>query len=155
VLASEPFRVARVETIVPEFAGRCEEAFRTRPDWIRWIDLGLARASDVVTTAGPVCRLTVEELYRREAENWSHRTLLPEDEQSGSILLPVAVRTLIRISEIRSTGQGVAEAGFEWQWRLNQAGQRLGLDTSPRHGWAQLVLDDSGWRATRVEPGSR
>ncbi|MFZ5926789.1 MAG: hypothetical protein ACOYX1_04990 [Acidobacteriota bacterium] len=151
ILASEPFRAARVETIDSESPGRCQEALSAQAGWRRWTSLGIGRLSEVVTAAGPVCRLAVEETFRREAENWSHRSLPASLESGAAIVLPVAVPSLVRISEIRSTARGVAEASFEWQWRLNQAGQRLGIDTRVSRGWAQLVLDDSGWRAARVE----
>lgn len=155
ILASEPFRAARVESIDPEAPGRCQEALRARAGWDRWTGLGIARLSEVVTATGPVCRLVVDEIFRREAESWSHRALPAASGGEARIMLPVAVPSLVRISEIRSTGRGVAEAGFEWQWRLNQAGQRLGIDTKLDRGWAQLVLDDGGWRALRVELGTR
>ncbi len=155
ILASEPFRAARVETLAAEAPGRCQEALSSQAGWKRWTSLGLARVSDVITTGGPVCRLTVEEGFRREAENWSHRAVSSEPGGAAAITLPVAVPTLVRISEIRSAGRGVAEAVFQWQWRLNQAGQRLGIEVTPRRGWAQLVLDDSGWRAARIELGIR
>lgn len=155
ILASEAFRAAHVETLAGETPGRCQEVLSSQAGWNRWISLGIARASDVVTTAGPVCRLVVEETFRREAENWSHRALSEEPDGDAAIVLPVAVPTLVQISEIRSVGRGVAETAFEWQWRLNQAGQRLGIEVTPRRGWAQLVLDDSGWRAARVELGTR
>lgn len=154
ILASEPFRGARVETIDSEAPGRCQEALSAQAGWERWTSLGIARLSEVVTATGPVCRLVVDEVFRREAENWSHRAQSVGPGAEARLVLPVAVPTLVRISEIRSTGRGVAEAGFEWQWRLNQAGQRLGIDTTPRSGWAQLVLDDGGWRALRVELGA-
>lgn len=155
ILASESLRAARVETLAAEAPGRCQETLITQAGWNRWIGLKIAQVSDVVTAAGPVCRLTVEETFRREAENWSHRALSGDPGSSGTIVLPVAVPTLVRIVEIRAVGRGVAEASFEWQWRPNQAGQRLGIDVAPRSGWAQLVLDDRGWRATRVELGAR
>ncbi len=151
ILASESFRAARMETLTAEAPGRCQEALSSQAGWSRWVGLGIARAADVMTTAGPVCRLVVEETFRRESENWSHRALSSQPAEAATIMLPVAVPTLVQISEIRSTGRGVAEAAFQWQWRLNQAGQRLGIEVTPRHGWAQLVLNDSGWRAVRVE----
>ncbi|MEJ5369458.1 MAG: hypothetical protein WHT08_14160 [Bryobacteraceae bacterium] len=125
-----------------------------RPEWNRWLGLGLAQTSEIATSSGPVCLLILEESARREAESWRHRA--PED-WSGEdrIVLPVAVRALLRVSEIRPAGQGVADASFEWQWRPNQPGQKLGIDTSPRTGTARLVLEDSGWRATNVEAGDR
>lgn len=155
ILAGETFLAARVETLPVEAPGRCREALSSQTGWQRWISLGIARASDAVTTAGPVCRLMVEETFRREAENWSHRSSPQEPGGGSAIVLPVAVPTLIQITEIRSVGRGIAEAAFEWQWRLNQAGQRLGIEVTPRRGWAQLVLDDSGWRAVRIEMGSK
>lgn len=155
ILASESFRAAHVESLAAETSGRCQEALSSQAGWNRWIGLGIARVTDVVTTAGPVCRLIVEESFRREAENWSHRALSGEPGGGATVVLPVAVPTLVQITEIRSVGRGVAEAAFDWQWRLNQAGQRLGIEVTPRRGWAQLVLDDSGWRAARVELGTR
>ncbi len=156
ILASEPFRAARVESIDSEAPGRCQEASSAQAGWDRWTSLGIARLSEVVTATGPVCRLVVDEVFRREAENWSHRASLASSPgYEAKITLPVAVPALVRILEIRSTGLGVAEAGFEWQWRLNQAGQRLGIDTKLSRGWTQLVLDDGGWRALRVELGTR
>lgn len=155
LLASEPFRVARLEIAAAEAPGSCQEATKSQPDWSRWTSLGIAHVSTVITTTGTVCRLAVEETYWREAENWRHRTPPERPSAQAEIALPVAVRSLLRVSEIRSTGNGVAEAAFEWQWRLNQAGQHLGIDTTPRRGWAQLVRDESQWRAMRVEPGSQ
>lgn len=153
LLASESFRLARTEALPSEAPGRCEDVTGAHPEWGRWISVGIARASTIVTSAGAVCRLTMDEVYRREAESWGQRALPRSPAAGADMILPVAVRSLVRVSEIRSLGRGVAEAAFEWQWRLNQAGQRLGIDTTPRPGWAQLVLDDGGWRATRVEPG--
>ena len=153
LLASETFLTARVESISTEMPGRCPLDPGGLPDWNRWVSLGIARFSEVMTAVGPVCRLTVEEVFRREAENWHHRTGVNPSPDERAFLLPVAVRSLSRILDLRSLGSGVAEASFEWQWRLNQAGQRLGIDTSPRRGWAQLVLSNDGWHAARVEPG--
>lgn len=153
VLASEAFRAARVETLDTEFAGPCSEALAAQPDWNRWAGLGLVRTAGVVTAGGHVCRLSLDEAVRREAESWRHRAASPAPEDHGRFVLPVAVRSLIRILEIRSVGRGVAETLFEWQWRPNQAGLRLGVSTAPRAGMAQLVLDDGGWRAVRVDPG--
>lgn len=155
LLASEPFRVARLETAAAEAPGPCQEAINHHPEWSRWTSLGIARVSTVVTTAGAVCRLAVEETYWREAENWSHRAPPQASSAQTEIKLPVAVRSLLRVSEIRSLGNGVAEAAFEWQWRLNQAGQRFGIDTRPLRGWAQLVRDESQWRAMRIELGGQ
>jgi hypothetical protein len=152
LLASEPFRAARVETIPSELPGRCTDALGGQLSWNRWISLGVARVSEIMTASGPVCRLSVEEVFRREAENWRHRTTSDLTASEPAIILPVAVRSLSRILDLRSAGRGVAEVSFEWQWRLNQAGQRLGIDTAPRRGWAQLVLDEGGWRTSRVEP---
>lgn len=154
LLASEPFRTARFEVLPETTPARCADSLAGQPAWSRWIGLGLASASEVVTAAGPVCRLTVDEAVRREADNWIHRVPSAGKGNEAALALPVAVRSLLRVSEIRTAGRGVAEASFEWQWRLNTAGQRLGIDTSPRTGWAQLVLDDSGWRTSRVEPGA-
>jgi len=155
LLASEPFRVARLETAAAEAPGPCPEAMNHHPEWSRWTSLGIARVSTVVTTAGAVCRLAVEETYWREAENWRHRIPPDNAPARGEIALPVGVRSLVRVSDIRSVGNGVAEAAFEWQWRLNQAGQRFGIDTKPLRGWAQLVRDESQWRAMRIELGGQ
>lgn len=136
------------------YPGRCLDARDARPEWNRWLGLGLAQTSEIATSSGPVCRLILEESVRREAESWQHR--VPVDWSGGDrIALPVAVRSLIRVSEIRPAGRGIAGAVFEWQWRPNQAGQRLGVDSNPHTGTAQLVLYDSGWRATNVEAGER
>ncbi len=153
LLASETFLTARVESIPTELPGRCPHSPGGLPDWNRWVSLGIARFAEVMTAEGPVCRLTVEETYRREAENWHHRMGASPSPNERALTLPVAVRSLSRILDLRPLGRGVAEVSFEWQWRLNQAGQRLGIDTSPRRGWAQLVLADEGWRTARVEPG--
>lgn len=153
LLASDAFRMARFETLPPAAAGRCPEVLGGQPEWNRWIGLGIARAAEIVTSSGPLCRLVADEAIRREAENWRHRIPVPAAGDEDRVVLPVAVRSLLRVNEIRSVGRGVAEATFEWHWRLNQLGQRLGIDTSPRRGWSQLVLDDSGWRASRVEAG--
>ncbi len=136
------------------YAGRCLEARDARPEWNLWLGLGLAQTSEIATSSGLVCRLVLEETVRREAESWWHRA--PEDWSGGDrIVLPVAVRALIRVSEVRPTGRGVADTVFEWQWRPNLAGQRLGVDTSSHTGAAQLVFDDGGWRATNVEVSNR
>lgn len=152
LLASKPFRSALIETVESSFTGRCAEAPNARPEWNRWLGLGLARTSEIATSSGPLCRLTLEETARLEAESWRHRA---SGEAGGErIILPVAVRSLIRISELRQAGRGVADAVFEWQWRPNGAGQRLGVDSSLHTGTAQLVLDDSGWRAGHIEFGN-
>lgn len=154
LLASETFRKARVESIPTELPGRCPLTPGGLKDWNRWVSVGIARFSEVMTAEGPVCRLTVEETFRREAEDWHHRTGASSLPDKPALIVPVAVRSLTRILDLHSRGRGVAEVTFEWHWRLNQAGQRLGMDTSLRQGWAQLVLAEAGWRATRVEPGS-
>ncbi len=135
------------------YPGRCLDARDARPEWNRWLGLGLTQTSEIATSSGPVCRLILEETVRREAESWQHR--IPRLSGGESIVLPVAVRTLVRVTELRPAGRGVAGAVFEWQWRPNQAGQKLGVDSSPHTGTAQLVLGDSGWRATNVEAGNR
>jgi len=152
LLASEPFRTARTETVDSSYAGHCPEARDARSEWNRWLELGLAQTSEIATSSGPLCRLILEETARREAESWRHRA--PGDAGGERIVLPVAVRSLIRISELRPAGRGLADATFEWQWRPSQAGLKLGVDLSPRTGTAQLVLDDSGWRVLRIEIGN-
>jgi|GEM_PF-2634947 len=154
VLASEPFRTARIVTLPARHAGSCSEAMAAQPEWNRWVQLGLGAAAPVMASEGPYCRFALEEAVEREARNWSHRIPQSASQSPESLVVPVAVRSLLRISEIRAVGRGVAEAVIEWQWRPNLAGQRLGVDSRPHSGWAQLVLDESGWRATRVEATS-
>ena len=154
VLASEPFRAARTVTLPARLAGSCSEAMAAQPEWNRWVQLGLGAAAPVMASEGPYCRFALEETVDREARNWSHRIPRNAAQSPESLVVPVAVRSLLRISDIRSLGRGVAEAAIEWQWRPNLAGQRLGIDTRPHGGWAQLALDESGWRATRVEIAS-
>lgn len=154
LLATEPFLTARIETAESSHPGRCPAALDARPDWNRWLGLGLAHTSEIATSSGPVCRLILEESVRREAESWGHR--IPRLSGGGEdIVLPVAVRALIRVSEIRPAGRGVADTVFEWQWRPNQAGQKLGVDSSPHTATARLILSDSGWRASGIEVGER
>jgi len=125
-----------------------------QPEWNRWVQLGLAAAVRVMASDGPYCRFVLEETVEREARNWSHRIPQGATQSPDSLVVPVAVRSLLHIAEIRPAGRGVAEAEIEWHWRPNLAGQRLGVDSRPHGGRAQLVLDDSGWRATRVETAS-
>lgn len=151
ILATQAFVSAKAVRLASVHAGSCGQALESQPEWNRWVHLGLASAVPFLSSSGPICRLALEENVARETQNWIHR--VPDDAAgSGEMLLvPVAVRNLLAVSEILPSGAGAAEAQFEWQWRLNVAGQRLGLDTTPKRGWAVLVLEEGGWRASKVE----
>ncbi|MGB9611152.1 MAG: hypothetical protein ACPL7M_09305 [Bryobacteraceae bacterium] len=155
ILASVPFssasaRVVRLPAAAP---GGCPQALASQPEWSRWTQLGLASLSPVMTSAGPSCRLVLEEVIAREAESWIHRVEASRSGEGDGLVVPVAVRTLLRVVEVHPTGSGAADVAFEWQWRLNAAGQRLGIQASPKVGTAQLVLEDGRWRAARVDVG--
>lgn len=153
ILASQPFTSALTVRLAAVQPVDCGAALAAQPEWDRWIRLGLASTSPFMTSSGPSCRLVLEESVAREAQSWLHR-LGSGAESPGEaemLVVPVAVRGLVRILAVRSAGSGVAEAEFEWQWRLNLAGQRLGMESEPKTGSAQLVLESGGWRAARVD----
>lgn len=155
ILATTAFAEARAVRLAGVHSGSCSMALQAEPEWGRWIQLGLATATPVMTSSGMTCRLVLEETVAREAQNWSHRVEGDSSPGGDSILVvPVAVRSLIRVAEIRLVGRGMAEAVFEWQWRFNLIGQRLGMDSRPKQGRAQLVVEEGSWRASRVEIGS-
>ena len=155
ILASAPFssasaRVVRLPAFVP---GGCQQALASQPEWSQWTQLGLASLSPLMTSSGPSCRLVLEETVAREAESWIHRVDAAGSGGEGELVVPVAVRTLLRIVDVHSAGSGAADVAFEWQWRMNAAGQRLGIHASPRMGTGQLALEEGRWRAVRVDIG--
>lgn len=153
ILATKAFASARTVQLVGVHPDSCSSAVQAEPDWGRWIQLGLATATPVMTSSGMTCRLTLDETVAREAQDWGHRV---EGEAAGGneiLVVPVAVRSLLRVNEIRLDGSGGAEAGFEWYWRSNLAGQRLGVNPDPKSGWARLVLEEGSWRVSRLHLG--
>lgn len=157
ILASQPFTSARAVRLAAVQPGDCEAALEAQPEWARWTRLGLASTSLIMTSSGPTCRLVLDEAVAREAQSWAHRLESGADSpgEAEMLVVPVAVRSLVRIVAVRSAGSGVAEAEFEWQWRPNLAGQRLGMESEPRTGSAQLLLESGGWRAARMDLEAR
>jgi hypothetical protein len=153
ILATRDFSVARTVRIAAVQSGNCSVALQAEPEWGRWIELGLASVNPVMTSSGMTCRLVLDETIARDAQSWSHRVETHAAGGDSILVIPVAVRSLLRVTEIRTTGGGMAEALFDWQWRSNEAGHRLGMDSGPRTGRAQLVLEEGSWRASRVDIG--
>lgn len=153
ILATRAFTAARTVRLAAVQTGSCTVALQAEPEWGRWVELGLATAAPVMTSSGMICRLVLDETVAREAQNWSHRLESDPAADDSILVVPVAVRSLLRVTDIRPAGRGAAEAAFEWQWRCNFAGQRLGMDSEPKPGRAQLLLEDGSWRASRVDIG--
>lgn len=156
ILASAPFSsdsalAVRLPRLIE---GGCEEALVAQPEWNRWSRLGLASAAPILTSSGPFCRFVLEETIAREAQGWMHRVTGGSSAGADELIVPVAIRTILRVREIRPAGRGAAEAAFDWQWRLNAAGQKLGIDSGPRQSVAQLVLEEGRWRAVRIDLGA-
>lgn len=154
ILNSSSFSTMRTVRITRIQRGDCPEAIQKDPEWRRWVSLGLASTSRVVTSAGITCRLQLSETVSREAQNWTHNVVDEPDDGDSALVVPVAVRGLSRVKEIRVVGATSAEAEFEWYWRTNLAGSRLGISSQTRTGVAQLMLADGIWRAVRLDVGS-
>jgi hypothetical protein len=153
ILATRAFSIARTVRIPAVHSGTCSAAIQTEPEWGRWIELGLATVRPVMSSSGITCRLVLDEAMVREAKLWDDR--VEDSGEDGAVLVvPVAVRNLIRVTEIRKIDAGLAEVVFDWQWRFNQAGQRLGMDSQVKTGRAELVLDEGAWRALRLDVGA-
>lgn len=154
ILANSSFASTRTVRITRIQQGDCPEAVQKDPEWRRWVSLGLASTSRVITSAGITCRLQLSETVSREAENWIHGVADNSSDAEATLVVPVAVRSLARVKEVRPMGSISAEAEFEWYWRTNVAGSRLGISSEARTGLAQLIFTDGIWRAVRLEMGS-
>lgn len=150
ITASRPFQEVRWEAVPARQDLPCAEAVAARPDWSQWTGLGLAQAQGAGSPLRPACQLVLAEAVRLEAADWSNRLSGAPSAESGELVLPVAERTFVRITGIWAAGGGTAEARFDWQWRPNQAGFKLAVDTSVRSGVARLIFEQQGWRAVDV-----